>query len=155
VLTTPGGKKLAGGNGSGGARAALAAGLTKWEELSDAERKELPPGKEVRPPEVERCTPPPGGLILRSHVRNLKRGGRGELAAITRKDLKDRTLYPGWSPAYTEPAHFTVWFTEAEWKSLIPADPKKGATFPVPDAIQKRLFRYHRPACRSDPGSTG
>jgi len=72
----------------------------------------------------------------------LKKDG-GELARITRDDLKNRELYPGWAPVYAEPAHFNVWFTEAEWKSLVPAEPKKGVTFPVPDAMQKRLLRYH------------
>src|SRR5438309_5908394 len=131
VLTTPSGKKLAGGNGGGGAREALNTGLKNWKLLTDEERKALPPGKEVKPPEADRCTPPAGGLILRSFARNLKKDG-GELARITRDDLKDRELYPGWAPVYAEPAHFNVWFTEAEWKSLVPAEPKKGVTFPVP-----------------------
>jgi len=143
VLTTPSGKKLAGGNGGGGAREALNTGLKNWKLLTDEERKALPPGNEVKPPEADRCTPPPGGLILRSFVRNLKKDARGEFATITREDLKDKALYPNWNPIYTEPAHFNVWLTEAEWKSLVPADPKKGSTFPVPDAVQKRLFRYH------------
>lgn len=143
VLTTPSGKKLAGGNGGGGAREAITSGLKQWKLLSDEERKALPVGKDVRPPEAERCTPPNGGLILRNFVRNLKKAANGEFAAITGEDLQDRTLYPGWNPIYTEPAHFNVWFTELEWKSLVPADPEKGATFNVPDAIQKRLFRYH------------
>src|SRR5947207_1833167 len=82
VLTTPGGKKLAGGNGSGGASEALRTGLKNWQLLSDEERKTLPPSKEVKPAEVGRCTPPPGGLILRSFVRNLKKDSRGELVAI-------------------------------------------------------------------------
>src|SRR5262249_58058161 len=73
VLTTPSGKKLAGGNGGGGAREALATGLKNWNRLTEEQRKALPPGKEVRPPERDRCTPPAGGLILRSFVRNLKR----------------------------------------------------------------------------------
>jgi hypothetical protein len=73
----------------------------------------------------------------------LKKDSRGEFAAITKGDLKDRDLYPGWNPIYTEPAHFNVWLTEAEWKSLVPPDPKKGDSFAVPDGIQKRLFRYH------------
>ncbi len=143
VLTTPSGKKLAGGNGPSGAREALTAGLKKWQELTEEERKELPPGKEVKSPEAERCTPPPGGLILRSFVRNLKKNDCGELVAIAKEDLKDRALYPGWSPVYTEPAHFNLWLTAAEWQSLVPPAPKKGDSFPVPDAIQKRIFRYH------------
>lgn len=143
VLTTPSGTKLAGGNGGGGAREALTAGLKKWKSLTDDERKPLPPGKEARPPEAERCAPPAGGLILRTFARNLKKDERGELARIARADLKDKDLYPDWNAIYTEPAHFNVWLTEAEWKSLIPAAPSKGSTFAVPDAIQKRIFRYH------------
>jgi hypothetical protein len=143
VLTTPSGKKLAGGNGSGGARDALAAGLKSWKLLTDDERTALPAGKQVKPPEADRCTPPPGGLILRSFTRNLKKDNRGDLAVISKEDLNDRTLYPDWNPIYMEPAHFNVWLTETEWKSLLPADPKKGDALQVPNAIQKRLFRYH------------
>lgn len=143
VLTTPSGTKLAGGNGGGGAREALTAGLKGWKLLTDDERKALPPGKEVKPPEADRCTPPPNGLILRTFARNLKKDSRGELAAIAKEDLKDKTLYPDWNAIYTEPAHFNVWLTETEWKSLLPAKPKKGATYALPDALQKRLFRYH------------
>src|SRR5262245_6907322 len=47
VLTTPGGKKLAGGNGPDGARAALKDGLAKWKALDDKERRALPDGKSV------------------------------------------------------------------------------------------------------------
>jgi hypothetical protein len=61
VLTTPGGKKLAGGNGPGGAREALTAGLKNWKLLTDEERQALTaPAVAVRPPEADRCTPPPG-----------------------------------------------------------------------------------------------
>src|SRR5712691_9215784 len=73
VLATPGGKKLAGGNGSHGAEAALQEGLLQWEKLSEAERKALPPGKEFQPPEAGRCAPPPGSLVVATFVRNLKR----------------------------------------------------------------------------------
>jgi hypothetical protein len=144
VLTTPAGRKLAGGNGPGGAAEALASGLKAWRELPQTDRKALPRRQAVPSlPEVTRCTPPPGGLILRSYVRNLKRDGRGELARVTREDLKDRVQYPDWNPIYTEPAHYHVWLTAAEGKSLVPARPEKGQRFPVADPIQKRLFRYH------------
>jgi hypothetical protein len=143
VLATPDGKKLAGGNGSGGASAALTEGMGKWKLLSDAERHALPAGKPAVPPEAARCTPPPGGLILTSYLRNLKRDDRGELARITRDDLKDRKLFPDWNPIYTEPAHYSVWLTESEWKSLVPQQPRVGDSAPIPDGIQKRLIRYH------------
>jgi hypothetical protein len=42
VLTTPGGRKLAGGGGSHGAEAVLQEGLRQWEKLSKEERVVLP-----------------------------------------------------------------------------------------------------------------
>jgi hypothetical protein len=143
VLTTPSGQKLAGGNGGGGAHQALKSGLEKWKELTADERKALPQGESAQPPEAQRCTPPVGGLVLTSYIRNLKRDERGELAGITLDDLKDKEQYPGWNPIYTEPAHYSVWLTEAEWKSLVPAEAKKGDRLAMPEAIQKRLFRFH------------
>jgi hypothetical protein len=142
VLATPGGQKLAGGNGPGGASAALKAGLAKWKLLADEERQALPAGKTVVPPEALRCPPPPGGLVLRSYVRNLKTSD-GSVTRILREDLKDRKLFPDWHPVYIEPAHFAVWLTEAERKALIPEDPRVGDLVPIPDAVEKRLLRYH------------
>src|SRR5262245_9655416 len=79
VLTTPGGRKLAGGNGSGGAEAALREGFQAWEKLTPEEHKSLPPGAPATPPEAARCTPPAGGLVIASYVRNLKRDAAGNL----------------------------------------------------------------------------
>jgi hypothetical protein len=143
VLTTAGGQKLAGGNGSHGAEEALTKGLARWKELAEANRLALPAGKKITPPEVVRCSPPPGGLVLRCYLRNLKADAAGKLSHITLNDLKDKVQYPDWNPIYTEPAHYHVWFTKEEWKALIPAQVKKGATFSVPAPIEKRLFRYH------------
>lgn len=143
VLTTPSGKKLAGGNGSGGASAALSEGLKQWQLLSDEKRRTLPEGKAFVPPEASRCTPPKGGLVLKSYLRNLKDDGSGSVALITKEDLKDRKLFPDWNPIYIEPAHYSVWLTEAEWKSLVPKAPRIGDVVPIADGIQKRLFRYH------------
>src|SRR5262245_8020517 len=126
VLATPGGIKLAGGNGSGGASAALKEGLAKWSRLDDKERRSLPDGKPAVPPEAQRCTPPPGGLVLRSYVRNLKSLKDGSVVPITHEDLKDRKAFPGWHPVYIEPAHFSVWLTEAERLALVPREPKAG-----------------------------
>lgn len=142
VLATPDGKKLAGGNGGGGAAEALREGLKQWNKLSDAEKRNLPQGSNAEPEQLGRFTPPPGGLILKSFIRNLKEA-EGDVARITKDDLKDRKLYPDWNPIYLEPAHYTMWLTEKEWKSLTPATPKVGDVANVPDAIQKRLFRYH------------
>src|SRR5688500_509296 len=148
VLTTPAGQKLAGSNGPGGAAQALKEGLARWHALPEAQRKALPPappaGAAPPPPELARVTPPPGGLILSCYIRNLKRDAAGELAAISPYDLNDRSAYPDQHPIYTEPAPYTVWLTEPEWRSLIPpSSAQPGDRFPGPDAIEKRLFRYH------------
>lgn len=143
VVTTPSGQKLAGGNGPQGAEAALQEGLKAWEKLSAAERKTLPDGKESHPPEAARCAPPPGGLVVATFVRNLKRDAEGKLARITRDDLKDRQRYPDWSPVYTEPARYNLWLTREEWKSLVPNRPAKGDRFAVPAALRRRIFRFH------------
>ena len=118
-------------------------GLAAWEKLSQAERTALPEGKELQPLEAKRYAPPPGSLVVASFVRNLKRDTQGNLARITREDLKDTVGYPGWNTVYTEPARFNLWLTEAEWKSLVPAQPKKGDSFAVPDAIRRRIFHFH------------
>jgi hypothetical protein len=143
VLTTPGGEKLAGGNGPGGAREALEKGLEAWKRLPADERSRLPPGTELAPPELERVTPPRGGLVLASSIRNLKALAGGRVAPITPADLADKAAYPEWNPIYTEPARYHVWLTEAEWRSLIPPEPAIGRRLRVPAAIEKRLFRYH------------
>jgi hypothetical protein len=143
VLATPAGSKLAGGNGGGGAQEALTKGLAAWDELGESEQRALPAGEPASPEEAARCAPPREGLILAAHIRNLKRDPAGDLARIEPDDLKDTTQYPEWNPIYLEPAHYHVWLTEDEWRSLAPASPKIGDRFPVPDPIQKRLFRYH------------
>lgn len=143
VLTTPGGQKLAGSNGQRGAVSALSQGLARWKEIPEAERSALPAGKEITPPEAALCAPPPRGLVVRAYVRNLKRDARGDLAPIKPEDLGDRNMYPNWKPIYIEPAHYHLWLTEAEWRSLVPTGVMKGAKFPVPDPIEKRIFRYH------------
>jgi hypothetical protein len=95
------------------------------------------------PPEAVRCTPPAGGLILASYVRNLKRDSSGQLARIEPDDLKDKTLYPDWNPIYTEPARFSIWLTKAERESLIPKDAKPGSELAIADPIARRIIRYH------------
>ncbi len=143
VLTTPSGKKLAGGNGSGGAADALARGLEKWKQLSDEERKALPKGTPAVPSEASLCKPPEHGLVVKSYIRNLARDSAGKLTVITPADLKDRKAYPDWNSIYIEPTRYNVWLTEAEWRSLIPEKASKGDRIPVPDGIRMRLFRFH------------
>lgn len=41
------------------------------------------------------------------------------------------------------PARDHLWLTESEWKALVPAEVKKGATFAMPAAVVERIARYH------------
>jgi hypothetical protein len=119
-----------------------------------AEFKKLP-AEERTPKKVERITvnppglyhsivdahwppPPPETLVLRTHTRAVDYDKQDRLIRAE-KDYKGR---PVW--AYTTgPARDWLWLTEAEWKSLIPAQPAKGMKFPVPRPIAYRIFRYY------------
>ena len=124
--------------------------LKKWQALPEAVRK--PGAVKVPapqyPPRKALIQPPAGGLVLRVYMRDLKRDDKGELARITSKDVKNRKLFPDdaweWAGALmTQPMPDVMWLTEAEWKTLVPANPKKGDRFDVPAPIKMRLIRYH------------
>jgi hypothetical protein len=77
-------------------------------------------------------TPPPGGLIVRVYTRILDRDDKGNYSKAT-CDVAGADL----------PARDHLWLTAAEWKELIPADPRPGERFPVPDRIAGRIVRFH------------
>jgi hypothetical protein len=129
---------------------ALTRALKKWRALPDSERK---PGAIKLPPptatsEDELIKPPPKGLILRIYQRPLKRDDKGEIARITKQDVKNRQWFPDenwqWAgAAMTQPMPDVMWLTEAEWKELVPPKPMVGDRFDVPAPIRMRLFRNH------------
>jgi hypothetical protein len=129
--------------------------LEKWNALPATERA---PGAvkvgdigEVDPLRTV-PTPPAGGLILKVYYRAFMRDGN-KLRYVTGKDLwHDEigkkteeafdTQYPGRiTTAQAQPDH--MWLTEAEWRSLLPNDPKKGDKAAVPAGITDRFFRWH------------
>jgi hypothetical protein len=124
-------------------------GWKKWLKLPEKERK---PGavtieETIKPDEADLASPE-GGVILKVWTRALKRDEKGPPAHITKADLRDTAKYPKWTGGrgnivYTMPTVDHVWFKEAEWKALLPAKPTEGAEFPLPEAIQQRLARFH------------
>src|SRR5262249_55197062 len=94
-------------------------------------------------PQLAPLLPPPGGLVLRAYTRNLKRNDKGELALIGPDDLKDKTKYPNWDVAYTEPIRDNLWLMPEARKSLPPAAPRQGDRLPVPAGIRDRIFLFH------------
>ncbi len=111
--------------------------LAKFNQLSEAELKpkKLEPGKFYDRWERESTAPvPPGMLVVRQYSRAFERDrdAKGELQR-----------HKGQSTNNCGPNSAFLWLTEAEWKSLVPANPKKGMKHPVPAAIAQRIFVYH------------
>jgi hypothetical protein len=109
-------------------------------KLSAAEKK--PGAASIGPrgplsPKLFVLNPPPNGLILRMFQRTLASDRRGQLSAPKKMDVGSGNWVP------TEPQRDFVWLKEAEWKSLVPAQPRMGDSFAVPQAIQRRIFRFH------------
>jgi hypothetical protein len=101
----------------------LAEGLAKWKELPRQERKNLDDLGAYDP--RREPAPPAGGLILNVYARGLTRDGEGRWhiyrnpkAHLSREAGRDH-----------------LWLTEAERRSLVPADPKKGVRAAVPDGL--------------------
>ena len=133
--------------------------LEKWQALPESERA----AGAVKVPERGRVdaqhvapTPPAGGLILKVHSRVMMHDGEGKLRYVTGKDLwydaqgkktLEAAYQNGRSAAHqAQPDH--MWLTEAEWKALMPANPRKNDKVPLPAAISDRILRL---ALEPDP----
>lgn len=122
--------------------------LKAWKDLAPGDRSKvtLP---DLNPPKL-----PEGGLAIRVLMRALRRSADGAAVPVTDRDIRENPkLYPQWviDPSekrfpvrlYAEPMGDVLWLTQAEVRSLVPADPKAGATFPLPDPVAKRIVRMH------------
>ena len=129
----------------------LKGALEKWQALPEAERAPgaLKVGKmDAVDTKLAPMPPPPGTMILKLHYRAFMREGN-ELRYLTDNDLwldeygvkTEATLHPRISTPQAHPDH--MWLSEAEWKSLMPADPKGDDKFAVPAGIADRLVRRH------------
>jgi hypothetical protein len=114
-------------------RDVLKQGLREWKKLPEERRK---PGA-VKVEDLAKTdpiysrTPPADGLIVNVYTRILDRD-KGEFCKGTCKTLGgDR------------PARDHLWLNADEWKKLVPSEPKKGNSFPLPPAIAERMLRFH------------
>src|SRR5262249_7858538 len=108
--------------------------LAKWEKLPEERRK---PGavKVPEPAKVDASytrTLPAGGMILNVWTRILDHTDQGEWCRGTCK-----------AAGGDKAARDHMWLTEAEWRSLVPAEVAKGDKFPLPPAVAERLVRFH------------
>jgi len=128
--------------------------LKKWKSLPTSERG---PGavKVAKQGSVDSQSlgpaPPAGGLILKAYTRVLMHDEEGTLRYVKGKELRhgekgDLTLEADYQQARTaaheaQPHH--MWIKEAEWQSLMPANPKKGDVVTMPAGIIDRFLRWH------------
>ncbi len=119
----------------------LKGALEKWQALPEAERA---PGAvkvgAMGAVDHKRAVlaPPPGTLILKLYYRAFMREDN-KLRYLTDNDLLNdgkRITTP-----QAHPDH--MWLSEAEWKSLMPANPRVGDTFAMPAGVADRLVRRH------------
>lgn len=108
-------------------------GLARWGDLPEAERKAgaVKVGDRGKiDPKVP--TPPEGGLILQVYESRLT----GELKGKVGRRKKHETFSWG---TY-EPGRDQIWLSEADWKSLVPTEAKKGERFDLPARIAGRMI---------------
>ncbi len=95
----------------------------------------LPDPVAAQPPKRAVPQPPAHGLIVRGYCTYVRPDEQGRIvraAAYYYKQNPDR-----WR---VETQSDLLWLSEAEWKSLIPAEPKVGDRAEVAPAIQKRFY---------------
>jgi hypothetical protein len=108
-----------------------------WLRLPPGERKpgaiQVPDRSDGKRAEPQ---PPAGGLIAKVYLRPFVRSTSGRFSY-------DKILYLGNGRYESEPGRDHLWLTEAEWRSLVPADPRPGDSFPLPGPVLQRIVRYH------------
>jgi hypothetical protein len=115
----------------------LREGLSKWRKLPDSDRL---PGAFHVPDHGPMDhsffrSPPAGGLILNVYARALDRKQDERIWAFT-----DAVCKVG---SGDEASRDHLWLTDAEWRSLLPANPRQGDKFPMPIGIAERVLRFH------------
>ena len=109
--------------------------LRHWNDLPKAERK--PSAIQVGDRGKIDATiprPPEGGLILQLYESRLTGDLKGE--------LHRRKKHETFSWGEYEPGRDQIWLSEADWKALMPADPKKGKRFALPASVAGRIVSH-------------
>jgi hypothetical protein len=127
--------------------------MKAWAALPEAERKpgafQVPERGPLDPRRNTAKGPPEGTLIVRVYNRQLERTSRGEYRHTVPEDyipaLRDPKVV-GTDQAtslWTQPANDSLWITQAEAQSMMPANPILGQRIEVPASLCERIFRFH------------
>src|SRR5262245_45433108 len=123
--------------------------VAEFKTLPDSERKPKLAKPTTPVKESRRIpAPPQGGTILTVYNTLLERGATAKRRAWYAYgcDGKEHAL---------EPQRDLLWLSEAESKSLLPPGASKGASIPVPAAIQNRIAAHHAQLAWPDGGDEG
>jgi len=121
------------GNNPDVMRETIRRGLHDWQSLPEASRR--PGAITVNDPATRddrfARTPPAGGQVVNVFTRILDREG-GDLSRGKRPSAVGEAA-----------ARDHLWLTEAEWRSLVPDEPKTGDKVALPGAVVERILRFH------------
>jgi hypothetical protein len=119
--------------------------LSKWLALPEEERR---PGA-VKVDDLQEMDPafpkrPAGSLVLKGYNRPLDRGSDGRHKRL--KEYRDCQELgkddSNWKTFLDpEPGRVWLWFSEEQWKSIVPRNPQAGLSVAVPDAVADRIIR--------------
>ena len=136
VAVTASGRRLAEESDLKLRAAELAPALAAFHALPETERKpKLEDPAKAIPPERPVPEPPAGGLVVRGFCAYTTKVENGKAARVRQFYYKENP--DAWA---AETQNDMLWLTEAEWKSLIPADAKPGTVSEVAAPIQDRFF---------------
>ncbi len=114
--------------------------LSKWDKLSDADKKPAAAiGSVKQEPRFDR-TLPKGGAVVKVFTRVLDRASDGTFTACTPPPRKEDDFeHRGLDAAVDH-----LWLNAQDLKVLLPPkDATKGAAIPLPHAIAQRIARFH------------
>jgi hypothetical protein len=106
-------------------------GLEEFKKLPEADRK--PPVGELGKIDPKWPVPSAGGLVVRVYQTRMERDRQ--------EDLCQPAKFRSFSWGCYEPGRDSVWLTEAECRSLVPAGLQKGDRFPFPPTLGDRIAR--------------
>ncbi len=110
--------------------------LEEFKALPEEERKpDVKVPADAAPPKRPLPAPPEGGLVIQGYCTYMRLGEGGK--AVRSKEWYYKKNPDRWA---AETQNDFLWMTAAEAKSLVPADPAKGAKLEVSAALRKRFF---------------
>jgi hypothetical protein len=135
VLMTSAGRLLSGSMKYGDRNSlapALREVLAAYAKLPEEERRPKTVAGEEKPVPA----PPPGGLVLTVYDRPLGRSPKGDYR------LPEGGDFDGFRTHAPHGQRSSLWLSQDEWKSLIPAEPRTGATHQVSAKLARRIYLY-------------